>query len=131
VLELLEGRVHRAGACPPRAIAAALELLNDLVAVRGLLGEEDQDRSADVAARRPAARAEGLAEASGTREAGAEVGRVEGRPAPAMTAPGTLLDVITDVVVEACGGVVMSPRALVVRSGVGVFSGHVGSLHCG
>ena len=39
--------------------------------------------------------------------------------------------VITNVVVEACGGVVTSPRALVVRSGVGVFSGHVGSLRGG
>ena len=50
VLELLQGRVHRAGARRPVAAAALRDHLDDLVAVHRLLGEEGQDRRADVAA---------------------------------------------------------------------------------
>ena len=50
VLEQLERRVHRAGARPPRAAAALLEPLHDLVAVHRLVGEHQQDRRAHVAA---------------------------------------------------------------------------------
>ena len=50
VLEQLERRVHRPGARAPCPAAALLELLHDLVAVHGLVGERQQDRRADVAA---------------------------------------------------------------------------------
>src|SRR5919197_3678039 len=52
VLELLQRRVHRAGARAPHALAALLELLHDLVAVARLLGEQQQRGGADVAAAR-------------------------------------------------------------------------------
>src|SRR5690554_3323042 len=43
-------RVHGAGARPPRATQALGDLLDDLVAMHGLLGEQEQDRGAHVAA---------------------------------------------------------------------------------
>ena len=58
VLELLQRGVDGSGTCPPRAFAAAFELLDDLVSVRLLLGEEHEDRRADVAAGRTPARTE-------------------------------------------------------------------------
>ena len=48
VLELREGRVDRAGARAPEAAAALLDLLHDLVAVAGLLRQQQQRRGADV-----------------------------------------------------------------------------------
>src|SRR5205814_3847691 len=68
VLQLRERRVDRAGARAPDALAALLDLLHQRVAVARLLGEEQQDGGADVAAR-------------GTAAAGAE--RRAGRSAPA------------------------------------------------
>ena len=59
--EQLEGGVDRARAGAPRAAAARGELLDDLVAVHGLLGEQAQDGRADVAA--AGALAAGTAEA--------------------------------------------------------------------
>ena len=50
VLELLQRRVDRARARPPHAAGPLGELLDDLVAVHGLLGEQREDRGADVAA---------------------------------------------------------------------------------
>ena len=50
VLELLERGVDRAGARRPVAATALGDHLDDLVAVHRLLGEERQDRGADVAA---------------------------------------------------------------------------------
>src|SRR6185312_7951322 len=52
VLELLERRVHRAGARAPDSLAALLDLLHDLVAVARLLGEQQQRGRADVATTR-------------------------------------------------------------------------------
>src|SRR6185312_17050392 len=52
VLELLQRGVDRAGAGAPGAFAALLDLLHDLVAVAGLLGEQQQCRCADVASAR-------------------------------------------------------------------------------
>ena len=131
VLELLEGRVHGAGTRPPGAVAPAFELLNDLVAVRWLLGQEDEDRSSHVTACGAPAGSEWLTEATRTAEAGREVRGVEWRPSPAVTAPSAVLKVLADVVVEACGGIVAGPRPLVVGDWMGSFSGHVGSLHGG
>ena len=50
VLELLERGVDRAGARLPDALGAALDLLDQLVAVLRLLFEQEQERGADVAA---------------------------------------------------------------------------------
>jgi hypothetical protein len=72
-----------------------------------------------------------LTEASGTPEAGREVRGVEWRPSAAVTAPSAVLEVLADMVVEACGGIVAAPRPLVVGDWTGSFSGHVGSLLCG
>src|SRR5690606_34172553 len=58
VLELLERGVDASGARPPEAIGALGELADDLVAVHRLLGEEGEDRGADVAPPRPSAGAE-------------------------------------------------------------------------
>ena len=84
VLEELERGVHRAGAGTPGAAGALLELLHDLVAVHGLVGERQQDGGADVAALGPGPGA--------AAEAGAEAVRavpVAGRPPPrpALAAP--------------------------------------------
>jgi hypothetical protein len=48
-----------------------------------------------------------------------------------MAVPDAMLEVLPNVVVEACGGFVMGPCALVVLGWVRVFPGHVGSLHGG
>jgi hypothetical protein len=72
-----------------------------------------------------------LTEASGASEAGGKVRDVEGRPSSTVAVPGAVLEVLADVVVEACGGIVAGPRPLVVRGWMGSFSGHVGSLHGG
>ncbi|MFZ0178846.1 MAG: hypothetical protein WAL84_03100 [Candidatus Dormiibacterota bacterium] len=72
-----------------------------------------------------------MTEASRTPEAGREVRGVERRPSPAVTAPSAVLEVLADVVVEACGGIMAGPRPLVVGDWTGSFSGHVGSLHGG
>jgi hypothetical protein len=50
VLKGLQRRVDRTGARGPRAVAALGDLVDQLVAVAGLLGEEQQDGGADVAA---------------------------------------------------------------------------------
>ena len=50
VLELRERRVDRAGARAPGAVGALGDLLDDLVAVPRLLGDEREDGGADVAA---------------------------------------------------------------------------------
>ncbi len=76
VLELLEGRVDRAGARLPDALGAALDLLDELVAVLRLLLEQQQQGGADVAA--PGAGAASAATA-------AMVGR--GRRSRARTSP--------------------------------------------
>src|SRR5690606_2356786 len=75
--ELLERRVDRAGARLPGAAAALVDLLDDLVAVARLLGEQDEDRRADVAlARLGAAPPRAAAPARPRRaRAGAEAGR--------------------------------------------------------
>ena len=56
VLELRERRVDRAGARPPGAAAARLDLLHQPVAVARLLGQQDEQGGADVAAARARAR---------------------------------------------------------------------------
>jgi hypothetical protein len=104
--------------------------LNDLIAVRRLLGEEDEDGGADVAAGGTPAGTEPLTEASGATETGGEVWGVKGRPSPAVAAAHAMLEVLADVV-EARGGVVVCPRPLIVGRRAGSFSGHVGSLHGG
>src|SRR3954454_9040076 len=77
VLELGERGVDRAGARAPDSLAALLDLLHERVAVARLLGKEQQDGGADVAARcAAAAGAEGRAEAGA--EARAEATRPEG-----------------------------------------------------
>ena len=79
VLELLERRVDRAGARRPVAAAALRDHLDDLVAVHRLLGEERQDRGADVAAAGAPARAEErAAEAGGAVHAASRRGRDRG-----------------------------------------------------
>src|SRR6266508_732168 len=50
VLEQLEGRVDRARARAPQPAAPGLELLDDLVAVHRLFGEQGEDAGADVTA---------------------------------------------------------------------------------
>ena len=50
VLELLEGRVDRAGARLPDALGATLDLLDELVAVLRLVLQEQEQGRADVAA---------------------------------------------------------------------------------
>ena len=50
VLELLEGRVYRAGARLPDTSAPLGDLLDDLVSVHGTVGENGQDRHPHVAA---------------------------------------------------------------------------------
>src|SRR3954447_20167376 len=57
VLQLLQDRVHRAGARPPETAAALTELVHDRVAVARLLGEQREDGCADVAAAPPPATA--------------------------------------------------------------------------
>jgi hypothetical protein len=42
-----------------------------------------------------------------------------------------VLEVLSDVMVEARGGVVMPPGALIGVGWVGMFPGHIGSLHDG
>ena len=81
VLELGERGVDRARAGAPGAVAAALDLLHQPVAVAGLLFEQQQHGSADVAAagaRAPAAGAEAHA-APGAVPEGARVEVVRGR----------------------------------------------------
>ena len=51
VLELSQRRVHRPGARAPGASASLLDLLHQLIAVAGLLGEQEQDRGTHVPAR--------------------------------------------------------------------------------
>src|SRR3954453_14445764 len=64
VLELVDGRVDRAGTGRPAAATALGDRLHQLVAVHGLLGEELEDGRADVAARgSPTAAVPGAAEA--------------------------------------------------------------------
>src|SRR5580700_520698 len=61
ILKLLKRRVDRARARPPDAAAALADLLDDLVAVHRLLGQERERRRADVAAPgAPAARSASL-----------------------------------------------------------------------
>ena len=55
VLELLEGGIDRPGAGPPHSAAALADLLDDLVAVPGLLGQQRERGRADVAAPDPRA----------------------------------------------------------------------------
>src|SRR3954453_20421145 len=75
VLELLERGVDRAGARLPDALGAALDLLDELVAVLGLLVEEEEHRGADVTAPgTPAATA--TAVAAPGRTAGARAGGI-------------------------------------------------------
>src|SRR5258708_4122783 len=54
VLQLRERRIHRPGARPPEAAAAIGDLLDDLVSVHRLLGEQRQRRGAYIAALCPA-----------------------------------------------------------------------------
>ena len=54
VLELLERRVDRARTRAPDALAPSLDLLHELVAVARLLGEQGENRGADVTAPCPA-----------------------------------------------------------------------------
>src|SRR4051812_47757340 len=57
VLQLLQHRVHRAGARPPETAAALPELIHDRVAVARLLREQGENGGADVAATPPPATA--------------------------------------------------------------------------
>ena len=49
VLELLQGGIDRPGAGPPHAAAALADLLDDLIAVPGLLGQQRERGGADIA----------------------------------------------------------------------------------
>jgi hypothetical protein len=129
VLELLEGGVDRSGTRPPGTVAAALELLDDLVPVRRLLGKEHEDRGTDVASGGTPARAERLAESTGTAEAAGELGCIEGRPPAPMPTASAVLEVLADVVVEAGRGLLA--ERLLAPGVVGMFSGHVDSLQSG
>src|ERR1019366_4207184 len=91
VLELCQGGVDRAGARPPHAAAALLDLLHDLVAVARLLAQQQQRRRADVAAT-------GLAAAT----AGASTA-AEAPERPAELAAGTVGEVVGAVPTVACG----------------------------
>jgi hypothetical protein len=127
VLELLQGWVDGSGTCTPRAFTAAFELLDDLVPVRLLLGEEHENRGPDVAACSTPAVA---AEASGTTEAGEsgvarEPGIVEWRPSTPVAVAAAALQALADVMVEAPGGFSKTVRRLLVVAVVGSFSGHV------
>jgi hypothetical protein len=96
-----------------------------------LLGEQHENRGADVASGGTPARAELLAEATRTTEGGREVRGVEGWPSTPVAAPSALLEVFADVMVEPGGGVVPATGPFVVRVLLGVFPGHVGSLLSG
>src|SRR5258708_20747145 len=54
VLKLRERRMHRPGAWPPEAAAPIADLLDDLVAVHRLLGEQRERAGAHKAPLRPA-----------------------------------------------------------------------------
>ena len=81
VLELLEGRIDRAGARAPATAAALAELLHDLVAVHRLLGQEGQGRFADRAATRVESAASGRGRGRRRR------GRVAGHAAGSSSRP--------------------------------------------
>ena len=84
VLQLRQRGVDRAGARAPDAAAALLELLHQAVAVAGLLGEQQEDRGADVTApRTPAATAAAMVRAAGPTARTAEP------RTPAEAEPGT------------------------------------------
>src|SRR5579859_2682592 len=99
VLQLLEGRVDRPGTGLPHAAAALGDLLDQLVAVPGLLGQQGQRSGADVATADPRPAAEPTALTGPRAEPPAhraESGRAEraavpawspGPPAPASTSP--------------------------------------------
>ncbi len=90
VLEQVQGRVDRAGARAPLALAALRDLLDDLVPVHGLLGEEQQDGGADVAA----AGAPGAATAApvpATAVTGAEAGPARAEPGASRAEPATVV----------------------------------------
>jgi hypothetical protein len=97
--------------------------------VRRLLGKKHEDGGTDVASGSAPARAERLTESAGTTEAGGELGSIEGRPPAPMAAPGAVLEVLADVVMEA-GRRFLAER-LLAPGVVDVFSGHVGSLQSG
>src|SRR5580704_1137575 len=127
ILELLQGWIDGSGACTPRALAAALELLDDLVPVRRLLGEEHENRCPDVAARGTPAVA---AEASGTTETGEpgvsrEPGIVKWGPSAPMAFAAAVLHALTDVMVEAPCGFTKPFRRLFVAAVMGTFSVHL------
>ncbi len=55
VRKLGEGRVHRTGTRPPATAGALLDRLHELVAVARLVGEQHEERAADLAAPAPSA----------------------------------------------------------------------------
>jgi hypothetical protein len=94
-----------------------------------LLGEEHENRRADVATGSTPARAEMVAEAaSRAAECSGEVRGIERRPAPAVTAPSTHVEMLAEAMVEARRFVLSMRRPLLVGAVVGSFSGHVDSL---
>jgi hypothetical protein len=53
ILQKLEGGVDRAGAGLPEAAALLADILDNLVAVSGMLGQQEQNRPTDIAAADP------------------------------------------------------------------------------
>jgi hypothetical protein len=89
VVELLQGRINRAGARVPHVPTALFQLLHDLVAIVRLLPEERENRGANVTASSARASPEGVppettgiktaapAEAPGASAAAAAIGKKE------------------------------------------------------
>jgi hypothetical protein len=113
VLELLERGIDRAGARLPVALGAALDLLDQLVAVLRVLGEQEQEGGADVAPPGPsaaAAPAPRAAAAARTEHELLEHARVEPALAvtslhkrdPALQAAGSAVMMVVMVVATMC-----------------------------
>src|SRR6478735_7948729 len=134
VLELLDGRVDRAGARLPRTVRALGDLLDELVAVHLVAREDVEDGGADVAASGAgsAASAELRAEA-GSAEVADEVGDPRGRAGAATAAgagsSGTAPGATTGS--EAGAVALASPAAAPVAVPAGLASVVVVSVHGG
>ncbi|MNW55699.1 hypothetical protein D3C74_333800 [compost metagenome] len=109
VLEQAQRGVDRTGARTPRTRGTLTDLLDDLVAVHGRLGQEEQDGSADVAAPGAAARAA----SSGT----AVAARAAARSAAVPTGPASFEPVVEPLVGSVVVVVLMVARVTAVAVG--------------
>jgi hypothetical protein len=118
VLQLRERGVHRAGAGAPGPTRPLGDLLDDLVAVPGLLGDQREHRGADVTAGGATAPAARSAEAAGEagRHARAEA-RTEGRSAAALPPAATVRPGCSSSTGPSNGGGGGGPSVAIMKSG--------------